>query len=73
MLFVSSDFDRSLSLWKNLPGISSAKPDIFYRRFENAPWDITVYENAVFLAGKGGIYGWKNFWIWRRQARYLGS
>ena len=61
MLFVSSDFDRSLSVWKNLPGSSSAKPDIFYRRFENAPWDITVYENAVFLAGKGGIYGWKNF------------
>ena len=61
MLFVSSDFDRSLSVWKNLPGSSSAKPDIFYRRFENAPWDITVYENSVFLAGKRGIYGWNNF------------
>ena len=61
MLFISSDFDRSLSVWKNIPGSSSAKPDIFYRRFENAPWDITVYGNSVFLAGKKGIYGWTNF------------
>ena len=61
MLFVSSDFDRSLSVWKNLPGSSSAKPDLYYRRFENAPWDITVYGNSVFVAGKKGIYGWRNF------------
>ena len=52
MLFVSSDFDRSLSVWKNLPGSSSAKPDIFYRRFENAPWDITVMKILYFLLEK---------------------
>ena len=28
MLFVSSDFDRSLSIWKQIPGSSGAQPDI---------------------------------------------
>jgi len=60
-LFVASDFDRSLSVWNKIPGESGVVPDLFYRRFENAPWDISVYEDTVFLAGKKGIYGWKNF------------
>ena len=60
-LFVASDFDRSLSVWNKIPGESGAVPDLFYRRFENAPWDISVYEDTVFLAGNTGIYGWKNF------------
>ncbi|MFL2767413.1 MAG: hypothetical protein ACJ0DE_01400, partial [Dehalococcoidia bacterium] len=60
-LFISSDFDRSLSVWNQIPGESGVKPDLFYRRFENAPWDISVYKNTVFLAGQKGIYGWKNF------------
>ena len=60
-LFIASDFDRSLSVWNKIPGESGAIPDLFYRRFENAPWDIAVYENTVLLAGQKGIYGWKNF------------
>ena len=60
-LFISSDFDRSLSVWNNIPGESGVTPDLFYRRFENAPWDISVYNDTVFLAGKKGIYGWENF------------
>jgi hypothetical protein len=60
-LFIASDFDRSLSVWNQIPGESGATPDLFYRRFENAPWDISVYENIVLLAGQKGIYGWKNF------------
>jgi len=60
-LFISSDFDRSLSVWNKIPGESGAIPDLFYRRFENAPWDISVYQNSVFLAGGSGIYGWENF------------
>ena len=60
-LFISSDFDRSLSVWNKIPGESGVVPDLFYRRFENAPWDISVYEDTVFLAGKKGIYGWENF------------
>jgi len=60
-LFVSSGFDRSLSVWNKIPGESGAIPDLFYRRFENAPWDISVFEDTVFLAGKSGIYGWEDF------------
>ena len=60
-LFVSSGFDRSLSVWNKIPGESGAIPDLFYRRFENAPWDISVFDDTVFLAGKSGIYGWENF------------
>jgi hypothetical protein len=60
-LFISSDFDRSLSVWNKIPGESGVAPDLFYRRFENAPWDISVYNNTVFLAGQKGIYGWENF------------
>ncbi|MEG3594757.1 MAG: hypothetical protein VX355_04670, partial [Chloroflexota bacterium] len=60
-LFISSDFDRSLSVWNKIPGESGAIPDLFYRRFENAPWDISVYKDTVFLAGGKGIYGWENF------------
>ena len=60
-LFIASDFDRSLSVWNKIPGESGAIPDLFYRRFENAPWDIALYENTVLLAGQKGIYGWKNF------------
>jgi len=60
-LFIASDFDRSLSVWNKIPGESGATPDLFYRRFENAPWDISVYQNTVLLAGQKGIYGWKNF------------
>jgi len=60
-LFIASDFDSSLSVWNKIPGESGVKPDLFYRRFDNAPWDIAVYQKSVFLAGGGGIYGWKNF------------
>ena len=54
MLFVSSDFDRSLSIWKQLPGSSAATPDIVMRRFDQAPWDMVVVGNeneTVYLAG----------------------
>jgi hypothetical protein len=59
--FIASDFDRSLSVWNKIPGESGAIPDLFYRKFENAPWDISVYNDTVFLAGGSGIYGWENF------------
>jgi len=60
-LFVASDFDRSLSVWNSIPGESMAPPDLFYRRFEEAPWDISVWNDTVLLAGKRGVYGWKEF------------
>ena len=60
-LFIASDFDSSLSVWNKIPGESGVVPDLFYRRFTHAPWDISVYGNIVFLAGQKGIYGWENF------------
>ena len=60
MLFVSSDFDRSLSIWKQLPGSTSAQPDIVMRRFDQPPWDLVVVENEVYLGGGRSVYGWTN-------------
>ena len=60
MLFVSSDFDRSLSIWKQLPGSTSAQPDIVMRRFDQPPWDLVVVENEVYLGGGKSVYGWTN-------------
>ena len=60
MLFVSSDFDRSLSIWKQLPGSSGAQPDIVMRRFDQAPWDMVVEGKEVYLAGGNSVFGWSD-------------
>ena len=60
MLFVSSDFDRSLSIWKQLPGSSGATPDIVMRRFDQAPWDLVVQGKEVYLAGGNSVFGWSD-------------
>ena len=60
MLFVSSDFDRSLSIWKKIPGSSGSRPDIVMRRFDQAPWDMVVLDKEVYLAGGNSIFGWKD-------------
>lgn len=57
-LFVSSDFDRKLYIWKNLPDESGAKPDIVYTLPE-APWDNALFGQTLVLAGKRTIYVWK--------------
>ena len=60
MLFVSSDFDRSLSIWKQLPGSSGATPDIVMRRFDQPPWDLVVQGKEVYLAGGNSVFGWSD-------------
>ena len=60
MLFVSSDFDRSLSIWKQLPGSSGAQPDIVMRRFDQATWDMVVEGKEVYLAGGNSVFGWSD-------------
>ena len=60
MLFVSSDFDRSLSIWKQLPGSSGAQPDIVMRRFDQAPWDMVVEGKEVYLVGGNSVFGWSD-------------
>ena len=60
-LFITSDFDSSLSVWNQIPGESGVPPDLFYKRFDNAPWDLSVYGDTLFTAGHKGIYGWEKF------------
>lgn len=57
-LFVSSDFDRKLYVWKNLPDESGAHPDFVYF-LPDAPWDNALYANTLVLAGKQTVYIWK--------------
>src|SRR3989344_4119582 len=58
-LFVSSDFDDTLSVWKSLPDESGAKPDFFYE-LEMAPWDSELFKNKFILAGKDKVYIWNS-------------
>ena len=57
-LFVASDFDRKLYVWKNLPDQSGAFPDIVYS-LPAGPWDIALWENTLALAGQETVYVWK--------------
>jgi hypothetical protein len=57
-LFVSSDFDRKLYVWKNLPDESNAHPDFIYS-LTDAPWDNVLFGNVLALAGKTSIFIWK--------------
>ncbi len=61
IFIASSGFDRSLSVWKKIPGSTAAKPDLVFRRFEDEPWDNTFNNKALFLAGKSRVFGWKDF------------
>jgi len=56
-LFVSSDFDRKLYVWKSIPDESGAKPDYVYN-LPHGPWDNTLYEGILVLAGKETVYIW---------------
>ena len=61
ILVASSDFDHSLSVWKNLPASSAAKPDLVLRRLEVGAMDNTFYDKSLFLAGGDWVYGWFDF------------
>lgn len=56
-LWVSSDFDRRMYVWKDIPDDSGAAPDYVYRLPE-APWDSEVSEDTLALAGKKTVYLW---------------
>lgn len=57
-LFVSSDFDRKLYVWKNIPDESGAYPDLIYSLPEE-PWDNALWGNALVLAGRDTVYVWE--------------
>ncbi len=56
-LFVSSDFDRKLYVWKKLPDENRAKPDYVYSNLD-APWDNVINKEKLVLAGKQTVYVW---------------
>ncbi len=58
-LFVTSDFDGTLSVWKQLPDESNAHPDFVYHNVGG--WDNALYENIFVIVGgnrKDTIYIW---------------
>lgn len=56
-LFASSDFDRRLYVWRQLPNESNAPPDWVYP-LPGAPWDNALWGNSLILAGQHNIIGW---------------
>jgi len=57
-LFVGSDFDRKLYVWKNLPDQSGAHPDLVYA-LATGPADIALWKENLALAGIDVVYVWK--------------
>lgn len=57
-LFVSSDFDRRLYVYRHLPGESGAEPDLVYN-LPDEPWDNELHGGVLALAGKRSVYIWK--------------
>lgn len=56
-LWVTSDFDRRMYVWKDIPDDSGAAPDYVYRLPE-APWDSEVSGDRLALAGQKTVYLW---------------
>lgn len=56
-LFVSSDFDRKLFVWKQLPGESGAKPDLVYH-LPTGPWDNAMHDSTLVLGGRDTLFIW---------------
>lgn len=57
-LFVSSDADGKLYVWKSLPDQSNAHPDIVYS-LPGQPGDNALWGETLALAGRDMVYIWK--------------
>jgi hypothetical protein len=57
-LFVTSDFDRKLYVWRHIPGEDNAQPDLVYTLPEG-PWQNTLWEDTLIAAGRRSIYVWR--------------
>jgi hypothetical protein len=58
-LFVGSDFDRKLYVWRRLPDRSGALPDVVYSLPDSGPWDVALWGSTLALAGGDAVYLWK--------------
>jgi hypothetical protein len=57
-LFVSSDFDRKLFVWRTLPDTSAARPDLVYNLPDGA-WDNAASSTTLALAGRSTVFIWR--------------
>jgi hypothetical protein len=57
-LFVTSDFDRKMLVWRRLPDESSAKPDLVFHLPEG-PWDNELHGSTLALAGRSTVQVWR--------------
>jgi len=57
-LFISSDFDRKLHVWRHLPDESGAWADVVYTLPVGA-WDNELFNNTLILAGQDMVYVWR--------------
>jgi hypothetical protein len=56
-LFVSSDFQQRLCVWRNLPDQSGAWPDVVYQ-IPGGGWANTIFSHRLLLASVGVVYVW---------------
>jgi len=56
-LFVSSDYDGKLYVWKTIPTKSGTHPDFVYN-LKFPPWDNALYGNSFVIAGDRTIQIW---------------
>ena len=56
-LFVTSDFDRKLYVWRALPDEDGAHPDLVYT-LPDAPWQNALWQGRLIVAGKRTVYLW---------------
>jgi len=57
-LFISSDFDGKLYVWRHLPDESGAKPDVVYS-LPHGLWDNALHGDTLALAGHRSVYLWR--------------
>ncbi len=57
-LFVSSDFDRKLYVWRNIPDSDGAKPDLVYS-FPDQVWQHAQHGDTLVAAGKRSLFVWR--------------
>ncbi len=60
-LFVSSDFDGTLSVWREIPTESGQAPDVTCELNKDAsPWSIALHDDHLVLVGGNMLLAWNH-------------
>jgi hypothetical protein len=57
-LIVTSDFDRRMYIWRDLPEETGAAPDVVMR-MATPVWDNEIHGSMLVAAGKDTVYAWR--------------